>query len=235
MAKHYSVEEKIDILSFLDKGWGITEVAQYHSLSTSTVKRWRHQYQLKGIGGLKQRKYTHFSQEFKQKVVLEDLSTDTSLPFLRDKYNISNESVIYQWVKLYTSGNKLEATRRSEMNKGRSTTLKERIEITNWVIAHDYDYSGAMRKFTVSYGQVYSWTKKLKKYGPDGLIDRRGKGKSENDLLTTAEKQALEVKRLKEQVTYLSTENNLLKKLQEIERRDSKRTNIVQLKNYHRK
>ncbi|WP_252898033.1 helix-turn-helix domain-containing protein, partial [Amylolactobacillus amylophilus] len=99
------------------------------------------------------------------------------------------------------------------MNKGRSTTLKERIEITNWVIAHDYDYSGAMRKFTVSYGQVYSWTKKLKKYGPDGLIDRRGKGKSENDLLTTAEKQALEVKRLKEQVTYLSTENNLLKKI----------------------
>ncbi|WP_156408185.1 helix-turn-helix domain-containing protein, partial [Amylolactobacillus amylophilus] len=93
MAKHYSVEEKIEILSFLDKGWGITEVAQYHSLSTSTVKRWRHQYQLKGIGGLKQRKYTHFSQEFKQKVVLEYLSTDTSLPFLRDKYNISNESV----------------------------------------------------------------------------------------------------------------------------------------------
>lgn len=70
MAKHYSVEEKIEILSFLDKGWGITEVAQYHSLSTSTVKRWRHQYQLKGIGGLKQRKYTHFSQEFKQKVAL---------------------------------------------------------------------------------------------------------------------------------------------------------------------
>ncbi|WP_156408177.1 helix-turn-helix domain-containing protein, partial [Amylolactobacillus amylophilus] len=93
MAKHYSVEEKIEILSFLDKGWGITEVAQYHSISTSTVKLWRHQYQLKGIDGLKQREYTHFSQEFKQKVVLEYLSTDTSLPFLRDKYNISNESV----------------------------------------------------------------------------------------------------------------------------------------------
>ncbi|APT19317.1 hypothetical protein LA20533_05230 [Amylolactobacillus amylophilus DSM 20533 = JCM 1125] len=43
----------MEILSFLDKGWGITEVAQYHSLSTSTVKRWRNQYQLKGIGGLK--------------------------------------------------------------------------------------------------------------------------------------------------------------------------------------
>ncbi|WP_231921703.1 helix-turn-helix domain-containing protein [Levilactobacillus zymae] len=106
------------------------------------------------------------------------------------------------------------------MKNGRKTTQLERVEIVQWIIANDMDYSRAMSKYNVSYGQVYSWTRKFKQGGPEALIDRRGKGKA-IDQLTDDEKRDLEVKRLKARIEHLSTENAVLKKLQELERLDA--------------
>nr|WP_283680494.1 helix-turn-helix domain-containing protein [Lentilactobacillus sp. Marseille-Q4993] len=215
----------------LAQGWTATAIQEEYGVKRDTVKYWNQTYQKTGIEGLKRRQFTHFSKEFKEKVVLEYIHDKVSLSFLRDKYDISNIGVIYSWYKRYTSGNKLTATRsRIHMNKGRTTSLEERIEIVNWTTAHDNDYTGAMAKFNVSYGQVYNWVRKFKQSGTDGLVDRRGIGKTEADSLTAEEKKDLEIKRLKEQVEYLSTENNVLKKLKEIERRDAKKKNIVPFK-----
>ena len=55
------------------------------------------------------------------------------------------------------------------MNKGRKTTLEERIEIVQYTLAHDLDYERAVKKFGVSYPQVYAWVRKYQA-GKKGLF-----------------------------------------------------------------
>jgi transposase-like protein len=162
-----------------------------------------------------------YPSELKLKIVLEYLEGHSSYPRLCDKYNIPNVSTIYQWVHQYTSGKQLTTRSVKQVKDGRKTTQLERVEIVQWIIANDMDYSRAMNKYNVSYGQVYSWTRKFKQGGPEALVDRRGKGKTVHDQLTDNEKRDLEVKRLKARIEHLSTENAVLKKLQELERLDA--------------
>ena len=122
------------------------------------------------------------------------------------------------------------------MKDGRKTTHAERIEIAQWTIANELNYVEASKHFNVSYGQVYSWVKKFKQSGESALADRRGKPKEDNGQLTELEKKDLEIKHLKARLEYVSTEAAVLKKLQEIERRNAKpTTNIKPFNNSHRK
>lgn len=45
--------------------------------------------------------------------------------------------------------------------------------MSRYCIAHDNDYKGAASRFEVSYSQVYSWVKKYRESGEEGLEDRR--------------------------------------------------------------
>ncbi|MCF7522278.1 transposase [Levilactobacillus brevis] len=87
-----------------------------------------------------------YSSELKSKIVLEYLERHTSYPQLCDKYNISNVSTIYQWVHRYTSGKQLTTRNMKSVKNGRKTTQLERVEIVQWIIANDMDYSRAMNK-----------------------------------------------------------------------------------------
>ena len=75
-----------------------------------------------------------------------------------------------------------------------------------------------MRKYNVSYQQIYSWLRKYDDGGIDALVDRRGKAKPENEL-TDMERLRIENKMLEAKNIELEMEVRLLKKLQEIERR----------------
>lgn len=99
----------------------------------------------------------------------------------------------------------------------RKTTLEERIEIVKAYIESGKDYSGTAHKYNVSYSQVYSWTKKYMADGEEGLSDRRGRKKSENDLDET-EKLRRENARLKRQLKERDMTVELLKKVKGIER-----------------
>ncbi|CAM3106810.1 Transposase [Streptococcus hyovaginalis] len=106
------------------------------------------------------------------------------------------------------------------MNQGRKTTFEERVEIVNFTIAHDKDYQAAIEKYGISYQQVYSWVRKFEKDGSQGLLDRRGKGLDSNPNLTPEEELQLKIKQLEERNRYLEMEVGLLKKLEEIRRRN---------------
>ena len=104
------------------------------------------------------------------------------------------------------------------MNKGRKTTQEERIEIVGYCIANDKKYGETIERYGVSYQQLYSWVKKYEASGVEGLSDRRGKRKDEASMSET-EKLKAQIK-LKEAENYrLRMENDLLKKLAELERR----------------
>ena len=99
----------------------------------------------------------------------------------------------------------------------RKTTYEERIEIVNDCLTNDKNYKGTAHKFNVSYTQVYQWVKKYEKYGEEGLIDKRGKRKDEEQLSETEILQH-KVKMLERQLKEKEMENEVLKKVQEIER-----------------
>ena len=104
------------------------------------------------------------------------------------------------------------------MTTGRNTTYEERVEIVSYCIEQGNDYAAAVEKYGVSYQQIYSWVRKYKENGAEGLLDKRGKRKPES-AMTELEKLRAKNRMLEAQNKRLETENAVLKKLEEIERR----------------
>ena len=102
------------------------------------------------------------------------------------------------------------------MTKGRKTSYKERVEIVTYCIEHGMDYAQTAEKYQVSYQQIYQWTRKYQSNGAEGLIDKRGKRKSE---MSELEKLRAENKLLQAEKRRAQLEVAFLKKLDEIERR----------------
>ena len=104
------------------------------------------------------------------------------------------------------------------MTKARKTTFDERIEIVKFCIANSKNYGMTMDKFNVSYQQIYLWVRKYEEKGVDGLLDRRGKAKPENEL-TELDRLKAENKMLAAKNQELQMEIDIIKKLKEVERR----------------
>lgn len=140
------------------------------------------------------------------------------------KYGIHAESTVLKWVKQYNSHEELTDSRKvrdyfmAKDIKSRKTTLEERIRIVEHCVSHSNDYSATAKEFNCSYGQVYSWVNKYSKKGVDGLKDGRGRNKSADEL-SELEKLRAENRLLKAEKKRQQIEIDLLKKLEEIERR----------------
>ncbi|KIL42561.1 hypothetical protein KP77_35350 [Jeotgalibacillus alimentarius] len=219
----YTIDEKLKaILSVLDEKKSVSAVSRDYQIGKTTFKDWIRKYQSDGIDGLKESKtWKAYSQELKQQAVDYYLAGQGSLSETCARFNISTSSVLRRWIKRYTSGKDLKSTSEGnkKMSTGRKTTLQERVEIVQYAIAHDLDYHGAAEKYQVSYQQVYGWVRKYQADGESALHDRRGKSLSSKQNLTEVEKLKLRIKELDHRNQYLETENGLLKKLKEIERR----------------
>ena len=221
MSKH-TLNERIEVvLSVLENKKSIRAVAKEYDIDNSTVKTWVQKYRTDGVNGLKEAKtWKCYSKELKKQAVNFYLNREGSLRATCKKFNISDPSVLRNWINLYTSGKEMKSTsnRRGIMKKGRNTTLKERMEVAQYTISNNYNYQEAAEKYQVSYQQVYSWVRKYERDGEQGLEDRRGKTLESKTELTEEEKLQLRVKELEYRNQYLETENGLLKKLEEVER-----------------
>ena len=109
------------------------------------------------------------------------------------------------------------------MKESRPTTVEERVEIAKDCIANGCNYGKTALKYNVSYQQAYQWTKKFKEMGAAGLEDRRGQRKKDQTPRTELEKAQIEIERLKHELYMTQMERDLLKKLDEIERREAYR------------
>ena len=104
------------------------------------------------------------------------------------------------------------------MTKGRSTTYEERIALVKECIKNGYNYGEIAEKHKVGYQQIYTWVKKYKENGESALKDHRGRHKKDDIPQTEEEQLKLEVATLKRQLYFAQMENDVLKKLQELER-----------------
>ena len=104
------------------------------------------------------------------------------------------------------------------MTKSRRTTLEERIAIAEACLESGKDYGAIAQKYNVSYQQVYT---KYEELGSVGLEDRRGKRTKDQEPRTELEELKIELAKVKHQLYLAEMERDLLKKLEEIERRDA--------------
>lgn len=133
------------------------------------------------------------------------LSGEGSVNDITAKYNISSRSVLRGWILRYNADIELkDYDPKGEVymaNSRRKTTIEERKEIVKYCIEHNRNYKEAASLYDISYSQVYSWVKKYDDIGEEGLIDRRGHHKKDEEL-DELEKLRRENIRLKKKLVY---------------------------------
>ena len=222
--KHkFSYEEKVKILSeYLDGTYGFREVCRRYNINQGSLKDWKRLYETFGLSGLKtESKTSHYSKEVKESAVRDYLSHALTVPEILKKYQIRSGTQLRKWIMKYNGHEKLKSSGtggNSIMTKGRKTTFEERVEIVQYCIAHDHNYSEASEKYQVSYQQARSYTVKYEFGGVEALKDNRGKRKNPDEL-SELEKLRAEIKILRAEKERAEMETSFLKKLDEIERR----------------
>lgn len=200
----------------------LNHLATLLDVSFQSVKQWLQTYQSLGPNGLlNTSQNTSYSAELKKTAVEDYLAGGGSHMEICKRYGIQSTRQLRDWILKYNGHEKLKTSGIGGtpiMTKGRATTYNERVEIVKFCIEHQNQYAEAAQKFQVSYQQVYSWTNKYLKYGVGALQDRRGKRKS-NDEMSEVEKLRAQNKLLEAENRRKQMEIDLLKKLDEIERR----------------
>ena len=191
-------------------------------VSKAAFQSWLRRYETFGLEGFQHTRNQKYSSELKLAAVRDYLSGVGSQANICKKYKIYSRKQLQDWINVYNGHKELRPSRGRGsdiyMTKGRTTTYEERIEIVSFCTEHGNDYTAAIEKYGVSYQQIYSWVRKYREKGAEGLLDKRGKRKPESEM-TEMEKLRAENRLLEARNRRLETENALLKKLEEFERR----------------
>lgn len=224
-SKH-SKELKLSIVKrYLDGEGSYESLAKEINVYGSTVESWVKKYKSYGeIAFDLMKKNNSYTKEFKEQVVLDYLNGGGSYFELSLKYKIPSDTTIQVWVKDYNSHielkNYIPGGEDIYMAKSRKVDKNERIEIVKYCLEHDLDYKTTAKVFETSYANVFNWVKKYKEKGEDGLADKRGRHKTDEEVdeVTLLKRQ---LKQKEHELEIAQLEVRLLKKLDEIERRRS--------------
>ena len=194
----------------------------------STIQRWIARYEAEGAEGfLPQERNRVYSAKTKQQAVLDYQSGKGSLQDICKEYKIRDARQLSDWIKVYNAHGDFNSVKQSGggsyMKQGRETTQEERIQIAKECYASGKNYGEMALKYNVSYQQVRTWTLRYEELGEAGLEDRRGRRKKDQEPRTELEKAQIEIERLKHELHKAEMERDLLKKLDEVIRRDAYR------------
>lgn len=223
--KKYDSTFKRKIIQEYEAG-GISSYAlgQKYGVDAKCVRSWCRLYKQYGDEYLTANHANiNYTAKLKQQVVESYLRGGKTYQSVAAEFNILSPTTVSQWVMMYNNHEELKNSRPEGLidmvkNNTRKTDLQERIKIVEYCIENHTNYALAAKEFNVSYGQVYSWVHKYTESGVDGLLDRRGKCKSE-DSLTENERLQIENRMLQAENKRQQMEIDFLKKLDEIERR----------------
>jgi len=222
----YSKELKLSIVKRYLNGEGSTaSLAGEINSDESVVWRWVKKYQSFGENTFNTSyKNASYTKDFKEQVVLDYLNGGGSYNDLAIKYHIPSGETLRRWVNDYNSHIELKdyipGGEDIYMTKSRKVNKEERIEIVKYCLEHDMDYKTTAKVFETTYANVFNWVKKYKEKGEDGLGDKRGRHKTDEEVdeVTLLKRQ---LKQKEHELEMAQLEVKLLKKLDEIERRRS--------------
>lgn len=219
-----SPEEKIEwVEKIIQNKESVYSVASKIGVHPSSIDTWVRNYKSIGTEVFFRKGWTKRSSAEKKAAVEDYLAGKGSLRDVCAKYKITDTYQLRTWIKQYNGHEILKDSGTGGspiMTKGRKTTFEERVEIVQYCIKYNYNYTETAEKFSVSYQQARNYTIKYEKKGVDGLQDRRGKRKSTEEM-DELEKLRAEVKILRAEKKRAEMEISFLKKLEEIERRRS--------------
>lgn len=225
MSKKIKIDpvEKVRIVERYLKGEiGVREAGRQANVAYQSVQKWIRIYESYGPTGLlNQSKHQRYSKTLKLSAINDYLNGNGSLNEICKRYRIRSDHQLQQWIKVYNTGGKLkESTGGASMKKSRQTTLEERIEIVKDCLEHDKNYGAIAIKYKCSYQQVRNWVQKYEEMGQAGLEDRRGRRIGSLPSRTPEEELRDKIAELERKNYDLQMENDLLKKVRELERRD---------------
>lgn len=214
-------EKEQACLDYINGNHSRSEICNCLHISTRTIQDWAAIYKKHGILGLtKKTKNRSYSKEFKMELVRKYISGEASSVDLAHQYDISS-GLLRNWIRMYNANIELKDYNPKQevyMAKARrKTTIDERKEIVNYCIEHNRNYKETAALYNVSYSQVYSWMKKYDSEGEEGLIDKRGHHKLDDEV-DELERLRRENVRLKRQLEEKDMTVELLKKVKEFGR-----------------
>lgn len=206
---------------YLDELGSYNYLSAKYNIGCKTLRQWVAKYRIYGIAAFISRAgNTSYSSDFKTMCVEAALSGEGSVDDIVAKYNISSREVLRCWIKCYNANRELmdyDPKREVYMaDARRKTTIEERKEIVEYCLKHNRHYKEAASIYDVSYSQVYSWVKKYDANGEEGLSDKRGHHKTDDEV-DELEHLRRENLRLKRQLEEKDMVVELLKKVKEFE------------------
>ena len=213
--KKQKPEEKVKIVKrYLAGEVSMSEAVTEAGVNWKTLQKWVMQYEAEGAAAFLPGRREHiYSPELK-------LQAEFS-----KKYGLRDRRQLRNWLKVYHAHGDFNSRKNSGggscMRQGRDTTQEERIQIVKDCLASGKNYGEMALKYKVSYQQVRTWTLRFEEMGESGLEDRRGKRKKDQVPRTELEKAQIEIEQLKHKLYLAEMERDLLKKLDEIVRRDA--------------
>ena len=214
--------EKVKIVErYLAGEIGICQAGRELGVNHQTIRNWLSIYQYEGPTGLLyQSKNRSYSKDLKMSAVNDYLNKEGSLQDICIKYKIRSRKQLIDWIKVYNSGGILKtSTGGAYMKKAKNTTLDERLKIVTDCLANDKNYGAMALKYDCSYQQVRNWVIRYEKMGQAGLEDRRGRRIASLPSRTPEEELRDKIAELERRNLDLQMENDLLKKVRELERR----------------
>lgn len=200
-----------------------SEAAKRLGIGRTTVRSWLSKYRSEGRIGLENSSQNRiYSIQTKQQAVEAYLTGQYSQQQICEIFKIRSRKQLRDWLKVYNSGSTFkQMSGGSRMKSTHKATKEERVQIAKECLESGNRYGEIAKKYGVSYQQARTWTLKYKELGEAGLDDRRGQRKYEQEPRTELEKAQIRIAQLEHQLRIAEMENHLLKKLEEIERRES--------------
>lgn len=202
----------------------VSEAARLTGVDKASIRDWRNLYLSDGPTALMpQPGNKAYSQELKLQAVHEYFDGKSSQADIVKKYHLRSRSQLRDWIKVYTTHGEIKSRTSgggSYMRKARSTTSEERLAIVQDCLANDKNYGAMALKYQCSYQQVRNWVKRYEEMGSAGLEDRRGRRAGTMPSRTPEEEMRDRIAELERRNRDLQMENDLLKKVRELEMKD---------------
>lgn len=202
----YTKEQKVQACEdYLNGTKSAKQIAIELNMSKSghnMVMEWAKSYRVNGHTIFDNKSTNNrYSKEFKNMVVEEYLQGRGSAAHLAAKYGIPKNYTVLEWIKKYNRHGELkdyDPKPEVYMADTLKVSKEKKIEIIQYCIDHNHDYKGTAELYGGNYAQIYSWVKKYEANGEDGLEDRRGKRKPEEQLtdLEKAKRRIAELERI---------------------------------------
>ena len=217
--------EKVKIVErLLADETSVSEAARLTGVDKASIRRWRNLYLADGPTALMaQRNNKVYSQELKLQAVHEYLDGKSTQADIVKKYHLRSSCQLRDWIKVYTTHGEIKSRGSgggSYMRKARRTTPEERLEIVQDCLADDKNYGATALKYNCSYQKVRNGVLRYEKMGSARLEDRRGRRAGTQPARTPEEELRDKIAELERRNRDLQMENDLLKKVRELEMKD---------------